>query len=271
MDLPGPGPARPLRRFGQNFLADERIARWLVDRFDPQPGQRVVEIGPGRGALTRHLAPRCGSFVALEIDRRLIADIERVLSGARGARILEADALTLDWGQLAAEAGGPLRVIGNLPFNVGTAILRRLLATDAVADIQVVLQLEVAKRLLAAPGGKDYGPLSVIAALRARGERLRDLAPGAFRPRPKVTARAIRLEVLRQAPLPAAEVDQVEAWLFRGFSQRRKQLVNLLAGDREWVRCFLVSRGLRPDSRAEAIPPDDWLALARALEERRRV
>lgn len=261
-----PGGRRTARRFGQNFLANDRLARWLVDRFDPRLDQRIVEVGPGRGALTRHLVHRCGRLIAIEIDRRLIANLEQVASDDDRAGVLEADALTVDWDQIAQESGGPLRVIGNLPFNVGGAILRRLLASDAVTEIQVVLQREVGDRLLARPGTKDYGPSSVIAALRARGTRLRTIAPGAFRPRPKVTACCLQFQILPDAPLPAAEVDRVEAWLFRGFRQRRKQLANLLPGDREWVQRFLSDRGLPPDARGEAVPPRDWLALARALE-----
>jgi 16S rRNA (adenine1518-N6/adenine1519-N6)-dimethyltransferase len=256
---------RPSRRFGQNFLADPRLAASLVDSFDPQPGDTVVEIGPGQGALTRWLAPRAGRFVALEIDDRLIPGLDGLLAPFPNASVRRADALDVDWDALAAETGSRLRVIGNLPYNVGTAILRRLLASPAVRDIQVVLQLEVAERILASPGVKDYGPLSIVTALRCRRERIRVLSPGCFRPRPKVTSCALRLVALEPAPLLAAEVDAVEAWLFAGFAQRRKTLANNIDAERSLIRGFLEERGLPPDARAEAVPAADWLDLARRL------
>lgn len=257
---------RPVRRFGQNFIADPRLAGSLVALFAPQPADRIVEIGPGEGALTRHLAGRCARYVALEIDVRLVPALEALLAPHPGAGVRLADALDADWPALAAELGGPpLRVIANLPYNVGTAIVRRLLATDVVHDMQFVLQLEVAERLLAGPGTKAFGPLSVIAALRTRREKLRLLAPGCFRPPPKVTSCALRLERLAAPPLPAHEIDAVEAWLHRGFAQRRKTLANNLAEHRGPVQEFLVARGLPPDARAEAVPARDWLDLARAL------
>ncbi len=265
--MPAPsGSARPLRRFGQNFLADRALAARLVELFDPQPGQVIVEIGPGTGALTGLLAPRCGRFVALELDERLVPGVEALLAGRPGAEVRRADALAVDWDALAADLGTErLRVIGNLPYNVATPIVRRLLASDRVADLQVVLQREVADRFLAGPGTKDYGPVSIVAALRAEGRRLITLAPGAFRPRPKVTSSAIALARRLEPPLPAAEIPALERCLFRGFGHRRKQLGNNFGADGERVRAFLEAHGLPPDARAEAVPAALWLALARHL------
>ncbi len=257
---------RPVRRYGQNFIADPRLAGSLVALFAPQPEDRVVEIGPGEGALTRHLAGRCARFLALEIDERLLPALGELLAGHPGAGLRHADALEADWVALAAELGGPpLRVIANLPYNVGTAIVRRLLATDVVHDMQFVLQLEVAERLLAVPGTKAFGPLGVLAALRTRREKLRLLAPGCFRPPPKVTSCALRLTGLPAPPLPAEEIDAVEGWLHRGFAQRRKTLCNNIPEHRALVQEFLAARGLPADARAEAVPAADWLALARLL------
>lgn len=256
----------PARRFGQNYLTDPRLAAWLVDAFAPAPGDRVVEIGPGPGTLTALLAARAGRLVAIELDPRMIPGLAALLAPFPGAAVREGDALEVDWAALAAEAGGPLRVIGNLPYNVGTAIVRRVVACDDVLDLQVVLQLEVADRLLAAPGGKEYGPLSVIAALRCRRTRLRTLLPGSFHPRPKVTSCALHLARLPEPPLPAAEIPVLERWLFAGFAHRRKTLAGNLGGHRALVAAFLREAGLPEDARAEVVPPAAWLALARRLE-----
>ena len=259
-------PARPLRRFGQNFLADRVLAERLVELFDPHPGETVVEIGPGTGALTRLLVPRCGRFVALELDDRLVPGIAELLAGRPGTEVRRADALAVDWDALADELGASrLRVIGNLPFNVATPIVRRLLASDRVGDLQVVLQREVADRFLAGPGTKDYGPVSIVAALRAEGRRLITLGPAAFRPRPKVTSTAIALVRRDDPPLPAREIPALERCLFRGFGQRRKQLGNNFGPEGERVRAFLAAHGLPPDARAEAVPAAVWLALSRHL------
>jgi 16S rRNA (adenine1518-N6/adenine1519-N6)-dimethyltransferase len=156
-------------------------------------------------------------------------------------------------------------VIGNLPYNVATPIVRRLLASDRVGDLQVVLQREVADRFLAGPGTKDYGPVSIVATLRAEGRRLITLGPGAFRPRPKVTSAAIALVRRNDPPLPADEIPALERCLFRGFGHRRKMLANNFGADGERVRAFLAAHGLSPDARAEAVPAAVWLALARHL------
>ncbi len=255
----------PVRRLGQNFLANPSLARWLVDRFAPTPDDAVVEIGPGRGALTAMLAPRCGRFLALEIDERLVPTLEALLEPWPHAEVRLADAVGVDWDALAGELGTALRVVGNLPYNVGTAIVGALLACDRIRDVQFVLQREVVDRLLAGPGSKTYGPLSVLVALRTRPRRLRTIAPGSFRPVPRVESAAFALVFPDDAPLPAAEVPQLRAWLHRGFARRRKTLAGNLAGRRQEVREFLAGRGLPEDLRAEALAPHDWLALARRL------
>lgn len=259
------GPA-PLRRFGQNFLADPRLAAWLVDRFAAEPGQWVVEIGPGTGMMTTLLAASGARLIALELDQRMIPALEEKLAAFPAAEVRHQDALAVDWNGLAEEAGGPLRIIGNLPYNVGTAIIRAILATDAFVDLQVVLQLEVGDRLLAEPGSKDFGPLSVIASLRTRRQRLRRLLPGSFRPAPKVTSCALALTRLPEPPLAAADVPALLELLFAGFAQRRKTLAANFPKHKPLVQEFLRENGMAPDSRAEQLPAPLWPALARRLE-----
>lgn len=258
----------PLRRLGQNFLVNPRIIQGLVDRFAPQPEERIVEIGPGRGALSGLLAARAGRYLALELDERLLPGLEALLKPFPQAQVRREDALETNWEALAGEMGGPLRVIGNLPYNAGTAIVRRLLASSAVVDLQVVLQREVVDRFLAPPGTKNYGPLSVIARLRSRPERLFLISPGSFRPAPQVTSAALRLTFREEAPLPPQEVAWLEGWLFRGFGHRRKMLAGNLAPAQDRVRAFLLDHGRSALARAETLPPDLWLELALFLEGR---
>ncbi|MFN7966095.1 MAG: 16S rRNA (adenine(1518)-N(6)/adenine(1519)-N(6))-dimethyltransferase RsmA [Acidobacteriota bacterium] len=256
----------PLRRFGQNFLADPHLAQLLVDRFAPQAHDRIVEIGPGRGALTEPLALRAGHLVALEIDERQVSALRATFSNNARVEVRQADALQIDFAALSRELGGPLRVIGNLPYNVGTAIVRRLVAVPQVSDMQFVLQKEVVDRLLATPATKAYGALSVIVAWMMDLERVMTLAPGAFHPRPKVTSAAVRLVRRSPASVPPDRLDLLEKWVHRGFAHRRKMLATNLPEQRRRVLELLQAEGMPADVRAEAIPPRAWLRLAEQLE-----
>lgn len=264
--IPPDSAAPPRRRWGQNFLRDARTAERLVRAFEIGPDDAVIEIGPGRGAITGLLAGQARRLVALEIDPARIAELEALLAAHPGAEVRLADALEVDFDALNRELGGGARVVGNLPYNVGTAIVRRLLRTPGLADVQVLLQKEVTERILAEPGVKAYGPLSVIAALRGSRKGLVDLAPGAFTPQPKVWSRAVRLRPAPGAPLPPERVEWLEAWLFRGFGHRRKVLAGNLGAHREVVHEVLEGAGLPRDARAEVLPPRVWLELATRLD-----
>lgn len=256
----------PLRRFGQNFLQDPRWAERLIERFEPTPRDVVVEIGPGRGALTIPLAPCVGRLVALELDRRQIEPLQHALAPWPQAEVRAADALTIDFDRLAEELGGTIRVIGNLPYNVGTAIVRRLVDCHAVRDVHVVLQLEVVERLLAVHGSKRYGALSVILAWTMIGRQLLTLPPGAFRPTPKVTSAAVRFVRRVPALVAPTELQRFERFVQRGFAHRRKTLAGNLAPWRGLVESFLTERALPRDARAEMVPAERWLELARQLD-----
>ena len=260
-------PAR--KRFGQHFLEPAWVAK-LVDAVDPKPEDTFLEIGPGRGALSRALAPRIGRLIAVEIDRDLAAGLqaERIAN----VQIIAADFLSIDLEVLLRRERPPIRAVGNLPYNVSSPILFRLLdgAADGqrLADATIMLQKEVADRLAARPGDKAYGALAIQTALLADVERLLTLPPGAFRPPPKVTSAVVRL---RFRP-PTVEVHDRALFerIVRGvFLQRRKTLLNALrpvASQFERSAEELVERAaLNPGSRPETLTVADFARLSRAV------
>ena len=255
------------RRYGQNFLVDPGTKRRLVEQFSPAEDETIVEIGPGEGALTSPLAESGARIHAIEVDPVLAARLETAFADRPRVTVECADALDVDWPALAVTLGSRLRLFGNLPYNVGTAIVRRVLAADVVSDAQFMLQREAVDRLLSPHGVKSYGALSVIRALRAAGKRIGVVSPGVFRPRPKVESAVLRLEPWGDPPLPAAEIDAVEAWLHRGFRHRRKTLAGNLQPYADETRELLERHGLARDARAEMLPPLVWLELARRLGE----
>ena len=247
---------QPRKRFGQHFLTDGAVLAAIVDCIAPHPGEALIEIGPGLGAMTRPLAARCGRLTVIELDRDLAAR----LRGDATLDVIEADVLRVDFAALAAARAHKLRIVGNLPYNISTPILFHLL--DAVAhvhDQHFMLQKEVVDRMAAPPGGKDYGRLSVMLQWRYAIESVLEVGPDAFEPPPRVNS-----AVVRMVPNPAAPgVDpQVLAELVRvAFSQRRKVLRNTLGhwlDERDFGGSFDLSR------RAEEVPVAQYLELAAA-------
>ena len=245
------------KRFGQHFLTDTYVLDAIVDRIDPQPGQALIEIGPGLGALTWPLLERCSALTVIELDRDLAARLRR----RDGLTVIEADVLTVDFDALAQRMARPLRLVGNLPYNISTPILFHLLGSaDRVLDQHFMLQKEVAQRMAAAPGGKDYGRLSVMLQWRYRIDTVLDVPPQAFEPPPRVDSAVVRMQ-----PLPAPAGQRLE-WLPElvsvAFSQRRKLLRHTLG---RW----LDSRGFAGDfdvqRRAEEVPVAQYIALAQRL------
>lgn len=259
----GPHPP-PRKRFGQHFLHDPAIIERIVQALDPQPSDRIVEIGPGRGALTRRLLERePASLDAVEIDRDLAALLRAELGQHAGFVLHEVDALEMDLVALARERGARLRVIGNLPYNISTPLLFHLLATpQAVLDLHIMLQREVAARIVAQPGDADYGRLTVMLAPWVRAERLFDVGPGAFQPPPRVWSQVLRLTVLDE---PAFAVSpRFAAVVVAAFGQRRKTLRNSLRGllsPQQIEAC-----GLDPGARPQTLAPQMLNALARTLD-----
>jgi len=245
------------KRFGQHFLTDRAVIDAIVDAIDPRPGDALVEIGPGLGAMTGELAERAGRLTVIEIDRDLAARLRK----RPELDVVEADVLDVDFGALAAARGQPLRVVGNLPYNISTPILFRLLGqVERIRDQHFMLQREVVERMAARPCNKDYGRLSVMLQWRYDIESVLDVPPQAFDPPPRVQS-----AVVRMLPLPApVGVDAALLGEVVGvaFSQRRKMLRNTLGhwlDERGFAGTFDLQR------RAEEVPVHEYVALAGAV------
>jgi 16S rRNA (adenine1518-N6/adenine1519-N6)-dimethyltransferase len=248
---------RVRKRFGQHFLHDRQVLQRIVDAIAPQPDDAMLEIGPGTGALTALLLERVPSLDAVEIDRDL-AQALRARWPAR-LRLHEGDALEFGYAALATARGARLRVVGNLPYNVSTPLLFRLLEdVDHLRDLHVMLQKEVIDRMAAEPGSGDYGRLTVMLAPRLRITRLFDVGPGAFSPPPRVWSAVARLTVL---PEPRFAVPPLYGPLVAAaFAQRRKTLRNSLRALLQPAD-FEVA-GVDPGARPETLEPRQFAALA---------
>lgn len=251
---------RARKRFGQHFLHDPAVIDKIVRAIDPQPGDHIVEIGPGRGALTRKLlAASNASLDAIEIDRDLAELIRTEFSASSHFVLHEADALDFDFTALARERGGKLRVVGNLPYNISTPLLFHLLkSADSIQDMYVMLQREVVARMAAGPGDDDYGRLTVMLAPRVRVERLFDIGPGAFQPPPRVWSAVARLTVRSE---PAFDVSPLFAQVVASaFAHRRKTTRNALKGLVTGEQ--IESCGIDPEIRPERLAPAQFNSLA---------
>jgi 16S rRNA (adenine1518-N6/adenine1519-N6)-dimethyltransferase len=246
----------PRKRFGQHFLADSAVIDAIVAAIDPRPGEPLVEIGPGLGAMTDALVPRCKHLTVIELDRDLAARLRR----RSELEVVEADVLTVDFAALADRLGGALRVVGNLPYNISTPILFHLLgAVDRVADQHFMLQKEVVDRMAAAPGGRDYGRLSVMLQVAYDIESLFDVPPEAFEPPPKVVSAIVRMQPLpKRAAVDAALLGEI---VTVAFSQRRKLLRHSLG---RWLEQRGATGNFDLQRRAEEVPVAEYVALALA-------
>jgi len=245
---------RPRKRLGQHFLHAPRVVEGILRAMDPAPGETVVEIGPGLGALTLPLLRRLGELHVIELDRDLVPELAARAGGHGRLHIHQADAVRFDFRALAPP-GGRIRVVGNLPYNVSTPLLFHLLEQiEVITDMHLMLQKEVVARMAARPGGKDYGRLSVMVQWRARVEPLFHVGPGAFRPPPKVTSTVVRLVPHAEPPFEVREPATFARVVAAAFSQRRKTLRNALAALCD--AATLARAGLDPGARAERIPPE---------------
>ncbi|MDE2456641.1 MAG: 16S rRNA (adenine(1518)-N(6)/adenine(1519)-N(6))-dimethyltransferase RsmA [Burkholderiales bacterium] len=248
------------KRFGQHFLSDESVLAAIIAAIDPRPGDALVEIGPGLGALTHPLLECVDRLTVIELDRDLAARLRR----NPRLDVIEADVLTVDFEALATAAGRPLRVVGNLPYNISTPILFHLLgAAGRIADQHFMLQKEVVERMAAGPGSKNYGRLSVMLQWRYDIESVLDVPPEAFDPPPRVDSAVVRMQ-----PLPAPpEVDAalLSELVLVAFSQRRKLLRHTLG---RWLAERALAPGFDLQRRAEEVPVAEYLALAAQATEK---
>ncbi|MDQ2068772.1 16S rRNA (adenine(1518)-N(6)/adenine(1519)-N(6))-dimethyltransferase RsmA [Natronospira bacteriovora] len=249
---------RARKRFGQHFLHDRNIIGRIVDVIDPKPGDRLLEIGPGLGAISGPLMERHGDLDVVEIDRDVIPHLQEKCAGLGELRVHNVDALKF---RLDSLGPGPWRVVGNLPYNISTPLMFHLFSQiSAITDMHFMLQKEVVDRLVAEPGTSDYGRLGIMSALYCEAEHLFDVPPGAFSPRPKVQSSIVRLRP-RATPICPADHQEVLAQLVRqAFSRRRKTLRNALKG---LVNADTVEQlGIDPGARPETLPPEAFAKLA---------
>jgi len=252
----------PRKRFGQNFLHDPGVVARILAAVAPHPDQHLVEIGPGRGAITAGLLAAAGRLDVVEIDRDLVGPLAERLAGQGDLTVHQADALAFDLCGLCA-ADGRLRLVGNLPYNISTPLLFRFLdQAECIQDMHFMLQREVVERIAAGPGSKVYGRLSVMLQAFCRATALFTIGPGAFTPAPKVDSAFLRLTPYRPLPHPVADAATLSHLVAQAFSQRRKTLRNTLKG--ALPPGLLEAQGIDPGQRAEQIPVDAYIRLANA-------
>lgn len=258
---------RARKRFGQNFLRDPGVISRIIKSIRPREGDRLVEIGPGQGALTEGLLAATGKLDVIELDRDLIPRLRTQFFNYPELRIFEGDALSFDFAALKGE-GEPLRVVGNLPYNISTPLIFHLLeAQGAIADMHFMLQKEVVERLAATPGSGQWGRLSIMAQYYCQIVALFDVPPEAFVPRPKVDSAIVRLIPYRELPHRADDEKLLADVVRQAFAQRRKTLRNNLKG--VIAAETLEALGIAPSRRPETLTVAEFVTLANHLAKER--
>jgi len=266
----------PSKRLGQNFLNDSRIIDRIIQALDPKSDETIIEIGPGRGALTAQLVENAGAVVAIEFDRNLIPGLLQRFSSSGNFKLVQSDALITDFCSEIKPAN-QARLVANLPYNISTAILQRLIEQRrCLTEMVLMLQREVVERITAPAGSTDRGYLSVVVEAYCEGEKLFDVAPGAFRPIPKVWSSVIRLKVRPDSSV--AVKDETLLWhvVSAGFAQRRKTILNNLRSATPRLQELIKLHGgasivlcqaevdLR--RRAETLTLEEWARITNQLE-----
>jgi len=261
---------RPKKSLGQNFLVDGNLQRKIVEAVAPDPQDEILEIGPGKGALTRHLMGRSRALFLVELDNDLAASWSKEAEGRPGIRVLHRDILDVDLLELT-EAVAELKVVGNIPYNITTPILFHLLERPRPREILLMVQKEVADRILASPGTSAFGALSVGVRSIARVERVLKVPASAFRPVPAVDSVVIRVTPIRPHPLSGAEEVALRTLTRAAFQRRRKQFQSILRThpelglSKEGVAKLQEATGFDLSRRPETFSPADFIRLSRAL------
>lgn len=264
------GSHRAKRSLGQNFLVDPNLQRKIVEAVGAGPGDEVLEVGPGRGALTRHLVGRVGRLVLVELDDTLAAELERTLGGRADVEVVHGSILDVPLNE-HVRSRERLRVVGNIPYNITTPILFRLLERPRPLEIVLMVQEEVAERIVAAPGTKAYGALAVGVQTVASAERLFRVGRGAFRPVPGVDSAVVRIRPLRPEPLGEAEEERLRRVVRACFQWRRKQLGKILRDHPDLqvpaqeAEALAYAAGVGLQDRPERLSPDAFLRLSARL------
>ena len=251
------------KRFCQHFLHDANVIARIVAAIAPLPSDALVEIGPGAAALTAPLLAACGELDAIEIDRDLAAELHTRFATQPGFRLHVANALKMDWAALAATRGRKLRIVGNLPYNISTPLLFRLIEqAPVIFDMHFMLQKEVVDRIVAAPNTDAYGRLGVMLAPHVTATRVLEVGAGAFTPPPKVRSAVVRL-VVQPSPPDWGTVPAFASVVAAAFGQRRKTLRNALSN--LLTAAQIEAAGIDPGARAETLAPAQFGALALAV------
>lgn len=263
------------RRFGQNFLVDRNVVDRIITAVNPQSDQIIIEIGPGRGALTSLLIEKAQRVVAIEFDRDLVAQLRAKFFASPNLELIEADALNVDFCSTLPSAE-PARVVANLPYNIATAILQRLIEErHCVTDMTLMLQREVVNRITADPGSSERGYLSVFVEAYCETEKLFDVAPQAFRPAPKVWSTVVNLRVRKNIAIDVADEKLLWQVVSAGFAHPRKTILNNLREAPEALSALLKKHGgasivlcdagIPPLRRAETLALEEWALLVSAI------
>ena len=263
------------RRFGQSFLVDRGVIDRIIAAVQPQSDETIIEIGPGRGALTSRLIEKAGRVVAIEFDRDLAPALREKFAGSSNLEFIEADALTTDF-CAAIEPAQRARVVANLPYNIATAILQRLIEQrHCISEMTLMLQREVVDRITAEAGSSERGFLSVLVEAYCETEKLFDVPPQAFRPVPKVWSTVVCLRVRPRIAIDVKNENLLWQIVSAGFAQRRKTILNNLRDAPESIHELLKKRGgasivlceasIPPLRRAETFTLEEWAMLVNAI------
>lgn len=256
---------RARKRFGQNFLVDHGIIRDIVRAIHPKPDDHIVEIGPGKGAITQLLADSCENLSVIELDRDLVPWLKVKFEQHPNFQLFQADALLFDFAQLVTD-GQQLRIVGNLPYNISTPLIFHLLSySNTVTDMHFMLQKEVVKRMAARAGDSAYGRLGIMVQYYCAVEELFEVPPTAFDPAPKVDSAIVRLTPYKELPYPARNIRVFEKLVNLAFQQRRKTLRNSLKGTLS--ADVIDALPVDPKVRAETLTLETFVQLSNLLDE----